>query len=56
MDANMIRYYADTAYPKGRLQCREPRSVVEQRIEALVKRRHQLVEQKTIEQQRQASV
>jgi transposase len=55
MDANMIRYYADTAYPNGRLQCREPRSV-EQRIEALVKRRHQLVEQKTIEQQHQARV
>lgn len=51
IDANMIRYYAQTAYAKGRLQWREPRSVVEQRIEALVKRRHQLIEQKTIEQQ-----
>jgi len=55
IDANMIRYYADTAYPKGRLQCREPRSVVEQRIDALVKRRHQVVEQKAIEQQHQAT-
>jgi transposase len=55
IDANMIRYYAETAYPKGRLQLREPRSVVEQRIEALVKRRHQVVEQKAIEQQHQAT-
>jgi transposase len=51
IDADMIRYYAQTVYAKGRLQLREPRSVVEQRIEALLKRRHQLVEQKTIEQQ-----
>lgn len=55
IDANMIRYYAETAYPKGRLQLREPRSEVEQRIEALVKRRHQVVEQKAIEQQHQAT-
>ncbi|MDO9213492.1 MAG: transposase [Methylococcales bacterium] len=55
IDANMIRYYAETAYPKGRLQWRESRSEVEQRIEALVKRRHQVVDQKVIEQLHQAN-
>jgi transposase len=28
IDAHMIRYYAETAYPKGRLPLREPRSEV----------------------------
>jgi len=53
IDATMIRYYAETAYAKGRMQLREPRSEVEQRIEALVKRRHQVVEQRAVEQHRQ---
>lgn len=55
IDATMIRYYAETAYAKGRMQLREPRSEVEQRIEALVKRRHQVVEQRAVEQQHQAT-
>ena len=55
IDANMIGYYAETVYPKVRMQLREPRLVVEQRIEAPVKRRHELVEQKAIEQQHQTT-
>lgn len=51
IDADMIRQYAKTAYANNRLQLREPRSVVEQRIEALLKRRQQLVGQHTIELQ-----
>ena len=51
IDALMIREYAESAHAKDRLKLREPRTVVEQRIEALLKRRHQLVEQRAREKQ-----
>lgn len=51
IDADMIRQYAVTARAKGRLQLREARPVVEQRLEALLKRRQQLVGQHAVELQ-----
>lgn len=51
IDAQMIRQYAQVSYQRGRLQLRESRSVVEQRLEALLKRRHQLATQCGIEKQ-----
>jgi transposase len=51
IDAQMIRQYAQVSYQRGRLTLREPRSVVEQRLDAMLKRRHQLVSQCAIEKQ-----
>lgn len=51
IDAIMIRQYAESAHARDRLKLREPRTVVEQRIEALLKRRQQLVEQRAMEKQ-----
>jgi transposase len=51
IDANMIRHYAETTYAQNHLELREARSVEEQKVEALIKRRQQLVKQKTIEKQ-----
>jgi len=51
IDAEMIRQYAESAQARNRLQWRASRSKTEQRIESLLKRRQQLVKQKTIEKQ-----
>lgn len=51
IDALMIREYAEMAYAKGKLQLREARSNVQLHLEALLRRRHQLVEQRKVETQ-----
>lgn len=51
IDAQMIRQYAESAHQRNRLQLREPRSVVEERLNALLKRRQQVVGQRAIEKQ-----
>jgi len=51
IDAEMIRQYAESAHARSHLQLRTPRSEVEQEIEALLKRRRQLIELQTAEKQ-----
>jgi len=51
IDAERIRQYAESAQARNRLQWRTSRSKTEQRIESLLKRRQQLVKQKTVEKQ-----
>ena len=51
IDAEMIRQYAEAAHARSHLQLRTPRSEVEQEIEALLKRRRQLIELQTAEKQ-----
>ena len=51
IDALMIREYAQMTHSKGKLQLREHRSSVQLHLEALLRRRHQLIEQRTVETQ-----
>jgi len=56
IDAEMIRQYAEAAHIRHHLQLRTPRSEVEQRIEALLKRRRQLIELQVVEKQHLSTV
>ncbi len=51
IDANMIRHYAQTAYDKKRLQLRESLTEAARRRESLLRRRNQLVGQRSMEKQ-----
>jgi len=51
IDAQMIRHYAQVAFAKGRLKLRESRTEIAQQLEDLLRRRHQLVGQRTVEKQ-----
>ena len=51
LDADVIRQYGEFAYNKNRLQIKDLRSDVEQKVESLLRRRHQLVELRMKEKQ-----
>ena len=51
IDAQMIRHYGQSAFSKNRLKPRESRSQAAQKLEALLRRRNQLVGQRAMEKQ-----
>lgn len=51
IDAQIIRQYAQVAYSNGLLPVRNPKTELEQCIESLLRRRNQLVQQRSIEKQ-----
>jgi transposase len=51
IDAQMIRHYGQSAFAKNRLNLRESRPQIAQKLEALLRRRNQLVGQRAMEKQ-----
>lgn len=51
IDAQMIRHYGQSAFAKNRLKLRESRTQAAQKLEALLRRRNQLVGQRAMEKQ-----
>jgi transposase len=48
IDAQMIRHYSQSAFAKNRLKLRESRTQAAQKLEALLRRRNQLVGQRAM--------
>ncbi|MDD2740291.1 MAG: transposase [Methylomonas lenta] len=51
IDAQMIRHYSQSAHAKNRLTLRKPSTRTAQKLEALLRRRNQLVDQRAAEKQ-----
>lgn len=55
IDAQMIRHFGQSAFANNRLKLRESRTESAQKLEALFRRRNQLVEQRAMEKQHRES-